>query len=110
MLDNNLFNSLSILNEDQLKSASKDQLVSLFNQMNSIKQNMEKQLLDLRVQIETKQNEYKKLSDEIQEKFQTSSIEELESLRQIKIGELAKLGENLKAKRDNYSGGENDGS
>lgn len=89
--------NLSILNEAQLKTASKDQLVSVFNQISKVKQEIEKNLMDQRIQIETKQNELNKLSSEIQEKFQTASIEELENLKQTKINELSGLGEKLKS-------------
>lgn len=93
---NNPLSNLIIFDESQLKNASKDQLISLFNQIDATKKNVDQQLMNNKVQLNTCQNEYDKLMNEIQTQFGTTSIEGLETLKQTKIEELAKLGQELK--------------
>lgn len=91
-----MLNNLLILDEQQLKAASKDQLFTLFNQIESVKKTMEQQLVDTRVQLETKQNEYNSLLGEIKEKFGAATVEDLEAIKQKKVLELAQIGQELR--------------
>ena len=90
-----MFKDLMLLNEEQLKVASKEQIVAIFNKLNTTSQALEKELVNLRVTSETKQNESNKLVAEIQAEYGVTSIVELENLRAEKIHTLAQLGAEL---------------
>lgn len=90
-----LLKDLPILDEGQLKKASKEQLSQVFNQINNLKGQLSEQALGARVQLETKQNEYDALCAEVQEKFGTVSVDELNSLKDEKISKLVELGQSL---------------
>jgi hypothetical protein len=51
--------------------------------------------MDAKIQLNTKQNEVAALNAEIQNEFGTTSIEELEALKEEKIKKLVELGEDL---------------
>lgn len=100
---NNLLQNLQILNEEQLKVASKEQLSIIFNNIHKIKADLDQQNMNAKIQLETKQNEFNMLLANIKENFGVSSIEELRNLKNIKITELANLGLQLQS---NLAGGE----
>lgn len=92
-----LLKDLPILDEGQLKGASKEQLSQVFNQINNLKGQLSEQALGARVQLETKQNEYDKLCKEVQNKFGTVAVDELNNLKENKISKLVELGQSLQA-------------
>lgn len=94
----NLLDNLVILNEEQLKSASKDQLAGIFTQLENLKKKIDSELITTRVTLESKQADRDKLVKENKVQFGVSSIEELTCLRDEKIKKLTELGEALKIK------------
>jgi hypothetical protein len=91
-----MLENIQILNEEQLKSASKEQITNIFTQLNKTSESLSSQLINLRVTLETKQNELNSLLKEIESKYGVISIESLEQLKQEKVNELVKLGNELK--------------
>lgn len=98
---NELLKGLPILDEEQLKTANKETLGALFNQISDLKDQLGKQALDVRVQLETKQNEQTALCNEVKERFGTVSINDLEALKQEKIKTVVELGEKLRILKEN---------
>ena len=90
-----LLKDLPILDENQLKIASKDQLSQLFSRISTLRGNLNEQALGAKVQLEAKQTEYDSLCKEVQEKFGTVSVDKLEVLKQEKIFKLVELGRSL---------------
>ncbi len=95
-----LLKDLVILNEEQLRGASKEQLAGIFNQLESMKKKIDSELISTRVTLESQQAEKDRLIEENRSQFGVSSIEELNILRDKKIKELSDLGEALKMKSE----------
>jgi hypothetical protein len=92
---NDLLKNLPVLNETQLKEANKERLSLIFNQISTLKTDLDRKAMDAKIQLNTKQNEVAALNAEIQNEFGTTSIEELEALKEEKIKKLVELGEDL---------------
>jgi len=88
--------NLGLWDENQLKGASKEQLTSMFNQLTNVKNDIATKNMNLRVSLETKQNERGNLLKTIQDKYSVNSIEELDVLRQGMITKISDLSNKLK--------------
>lgn len=93
-----LLRNLPILTEQQLRESTKDQLSVIFNQIHSIKSKLDQENMNLKIQLETKQNELNSILSKIKDDFGVSSIEDLKNLKEIKINQLASLGLQLQSK------------
>jgi hypothetical protein len=91
-----MLENITLLDAEQLRSASKEQITSILTQLNKTSESLNTQLLNLRVTVETKQNERNILVKEIESKYGVTSIEALEQLKKEKIEELIQLGNELK--------------